>query len=436
MMHPAVLASFIEGFSHYPNMKTFAVLEVDASSDNRAAFRTKAAQEDRDKQQGRFNNNNRQGTPTAAGSGGAVSFFERYAAELRAYNVSEAEKTLRIVDHSSSFVASLFAASHNNGGGPCSLPNGSCRSTLVGGLLPPQQKKKPHCTVVNRLLCEVPKKQLLCDDRELAERLSHRAETSLSYAEQMFKIGVCWKMVEAYEEAHSTMVGNTYNHIKKEDKFKFAWVLRWRPDAMLLRPFPLLRDLKQDDGESVYLHHRTKDIFFACPRHLCSPYFSIAQKAQLNCSTGPDFGYSGAAEGGGKVGFVGVHRDHLHFLAVSFALLRPQGPVCGMEGDGPTTAPRHGDPCLRAAATIAAYDQSSSSSSSSSSAVSSSSSSSSNDVGHQIKELAHCGKEGLVQEIEQILRDEPGWSTSLLVPEVASTAPIKRLHGRGRREGG
>jgi len=103
---------------------------------------------------------------------------------------------------------------------------------------------------------------------------------------------------------------------------------------MLLRPFPLLRELNQDQ---VYIERHTKDLFFACPRHLCAPYFFHAPSAQLNCSAGPDFGFSGAGKadkvGGGKIAFMGYSEEQLHFLpTVMFTLLRPHGPLCaGME---------------------------------------------------------------------------------------------------------
>ena len=95
-------------------------------------------------------------------------------------------------------------------------------------------------------------------------------------AEQMWKIHLCGQLVDTWEAKRH---------------MKFDWLLKWRSDIMLLQPF-LLLPTQPPQNQFVYVNTNTRDHFFLCPRHLCNRFFHDETHSNLNCSSGPTFGFS------------------------------------------------------------------------------------------------------------------------------------------------
>ena len=95
-------------------------------------------------------------------------------------------------------------------------------------------------------------------------------------AEQMWKIHLCGQLVDAWEAKRG---------------MKFDWLLKWRSDIMLLQPF-LQLPIQPPQNQFVYVNTNTRDHFFLCPRHLCNRFFHDETHSNLNCSSGPTFGFS------------------------------------------------------------------------------------------------------------------------------------------------
>jgi hypothetical protein len=132
----------------------------------------------------------------------------------------------------------------------------------------------------------------------------------------MWKVHLCGRLVEAWEAKRGA---------------QFDWLVKWRPDAMLLQPFPHL-PLGPPRNQFVYTNPQTKDHFFLCPRHLCNGFFRDASRLHLNCSAGPTFGFAQ----GQKLTVMGYTcPGSLAAVDILYARYRPAGPFDWLKWEGP-----------------------------------------------------------------------------------------------------
>jgi len=131
----------------------------------------------------------------------------------------------------------------------------------------------------------------------------------------MWKVHLCGQLIRAWEAKRG---------------MTFDWLLKWRPDIILLQPFPHL-PLEPPNNQFVYTNAQTKDHFFLCPRHLCGGFFHDASLLHLNCSAGPSFGFSQ----GEKVTRMGYACPGLlASVDILYARYRPAGPYDSLKWMG------------------------------------------------------------------------------------------------------
>ena len=306
MHSPIVVAAFEEAFrQHWEHMQTFAVLGL-----------------------------------SSMGSVNVTAYEELHADTLQRYqNLSVHGGTLAIVDRqlNNTFFDAFFRDSCGDPASPCHAVN---VTPVHQGHWLSKTKRGP-----------------LCDRRSVVVALSQRAETGEQWAEQLWKAHLCGAMVQRFEEEE-----------KKERHFflrsanaasaiapPFDFVLKWRPDVMLLSPFPALsaaapvdfseekrartrargvappsplpqqpqqqqqQQQQQPGASKVFVDRRTLDHYFLCPRASCSGYFSDAAPRLLACAAGSDFGFSGNR----KMAALGYGKDRLSFsLPLRYAAFR------------------------------------------------------------------------------------------------------------------
>ena len=102
-------------------------------------------------------------------------------------------------------------------------------------------------------------------------------------------------------------------------------MVRIRPDALFLAPFPTLSGLSP---ASVYLNIARPADMFLCPRALCRGLLFDASQHQLNCSAGMKFGKNSYL----GLGFVGFGPSNLTGFHAAYTLFTGDGPGCSLEG--------------------------------------------------------------------------------------------------------
>jgi hypothetical protein len=173
MMHPAVIAAYVEAFAHIAVLQTFAVISIDASTDPTLGPSHSSSSD-----------------PYLQGYG-AISdpglYAEYYKLNLQVYGLSVSAGTLQFANNSETFVSELYS------------DRGSCGNRSSG----------------NRTCCR---------PRHEAQRLAASRDTNWNEAEQMWKVSLCYRMVMAWESRNS-------------DVAPFQWLVRWRPDIIPLSRF-------------------------------------------------------------------------------------------------------------------------------------------------------------------------------------------------------
>jgi hypothetical protein len=153
----------------------------------------------------------------------------------------------------------------------------------------------------------------------------------------MWKVHLCGRLIYAWEAKRG---------------IQFDWLLKWRPDIMLLQPFPHL-PLEEPNNQLVYTNSQTRDHFFLCPRHLCDGFFRDASLLHLNCSAGPSFGFSQ----GQKLTQMGYSCPGLlASVDILYARYRPAGPYDSLKWVGSQEIIScNSVSCSQVTAAIAAY---------------------------------------------------------------------------------
>jgi len=281
MMHPVMLAANSMAFAHLPNMRTFAVLQLEELQVNRTehlhSFFPKT---------------------DSHMSEDPEEWMRHHAVHLEAtYKVSVDDGTLFVMSHNQTF-ASEFTGPNGHCG-----RNGSC---VKFAMFTP---------------ADIPTPVLACENRELMEMRSLARESGESYAEQLWKVFHCGRMIESYELRYS---------------MRFQWVFKSRPDVLPLQPWVSPRHLNKN---KVYANWATRDHIFACPRALCRGFLVDGPQSQLNCSAGPSFGKNGS-----KLEVMGyANFEFLDRFGTDYTLLRPDGPQC--PGWGPHSVNKFQNPC-------------------------------------------------------------------------------------------
>jgi hypothetical protein len=342
MVHPAVVTAFTTSFAHMPNAQLFAVIELAHEHE---------------------------------GGHSPDIFSHRYSHELARYNISFLSGTLRFIDHYSNFMAEFF-----NETGPCRI-NGSCANQGLGMRNGTQQGKEFErfhgLGSIHKLKA--------CAARTIQEDLSHQPETGQNFAEQIHKASICYGMVKAWEARNG----------------RFDWILKWRPDILLLSPFPSFPLLGPVD-RLVFVHAATHDQFFLCPRFMCHGYFAEATTLQKNCTAGPDdfFGFTGY-----KLGFMGYSQEQVNTtFDIPYALLKEDSPKCPPQKNGLLSGV--GQACVRAGAALAQFKLVAAMKTK---------------RGHPVAALA-AAEASLTSEIQQIVISEPALAPA---PVLVPREPLK-----------
>lgn len=120
-----------------------------------------------------------------------------------------------------------------------------------------------------------------------------------------WQAAICGRLIGAYEA---------------ERGVAFEWVLKTRPDFMLLAPWPRF-SAQFPSRAIVYLNKKRADHFFLCPRARCGPYFGGSAQ-QVSCATGPDFGFYSHL----RVGFMGYDALDVGDIVYQYAFFRGTDP--------------------------------------------------------------------------------------------------------------
>jgi hypothetical protein len=176
---------------------------------------------------------NRDTTSSTKGgpSNDRAEFIQQHAAGLEVYNISESMGTLQIMRKDSDFVHAMYT-------------DGGCSKELPGNCY---HRKWP------------------CQSPIVSQKQGHTKETMWNIAEQAWKLTLCGRMIRDWEAPRG----------------RFEWIIRWRPDAVLLAPFLSMRGLSITTS---YTNFVSRDWYFICPREHCDAYLFEISRLYLNCT--------------------------------------------------------------------------------------------------------------------------------------------------------
>ena len=247
MMHPAVMAAYVEAFAHITVVQTFAVISIDKTAD--PTFRS--AHDRHFQDYGAISN--------------PAQYAEYHKMDLQLYGLSVSAGTLQFVGNNDTFVSKMYSE------------RGSCGSNRSSG---------------NSSSC--------CLPRGKAQRLATGRDNYWNEAEQVWKVHLCYNMVQAWETRHPE-VG------------RFQWLIRWRPDIIPLSRFVTFSSLQTT---KAYVNFDTQDHYFICyRRETCDKYLGIVDDF-LGCRAGLQFNGGLGRRGIHFIGYAGFleKRNNLGFL--------------------------------------------------------------------------------------------------------------------------
>jgi hypothetical protein len=217
------------------------------------------------------------------------SFVSHFAADLTSYDFAK----IHIMDSEETFSKAFFGTEF------CEPPLGSCAS--VNRTFPIKDLEGG----------DIPDSKPLCNQKAM-EKESRVPETPENYAEQIFKAARCGRMIETFEKSNS---------------MAFQWVIKTRPDFVMMEAFPPLASFPS--RKQVYVNKFRPDHFFVCSRDKCNSYLFKASELQLSCRAGFDFGLSSFK----KIGFVYSNREvNERAMEFEYSRFRENGPMCHRNG--------------------------------------------------------------------------------------------------------